>query len=118
VSVTWRAPHSDRRPIATSGRCPNITSERQKEMMSSQKSGESGQNGVPPHRLKQAIAGALLAAFAVGVAGCEREGPMERAGESIDESVEDAQDKMSDVAEEAKEDAREAKEEVEETLKD
>lgn len=40
---------------------------------------------------------ALVAALALGLAGCEKEGPMERAGEKLD----DATEKVKDAAEEA-----------------
>lgn len=39
----------------------------------------------------------LIAALTVGLAGCEKEGPMERAGEKLD----DATEEVKDAAEEA-----------------
>lgn len=35
-----------------------------------------------------------------GLAGCEREGPFERAGEDVDEVVDDAGDEMEEVGDE------------------
>lgn len=37
-----------------------------------------------------------------GLAACEKEGPMERAGENIDQSVERAGEKIEDAGDEAK----------------
>jgi hypothetical protein len=38
----------------------------------------------------------------VAIAGCEKDGPMERAGESIDNATEDAGDALDDVADDIK----------------
>ncbi|MFT6098883.1 MAG: hypothetical protein ACJAYF_001426 [Arenicella sp.] len=38
----------------------------------------------------------------VAIAGCEKDGPMERAGESIDNAPEDAGDALDDVADDIK----------------
>lgn len=38
------------------------------------------------------ILGALCAALLLGLAACEREGPAERAGESIDRAAKDVRD--------------------------
>jgi hypothetical protein len=46
--------------------------------------------------------------------GCEREGPMERAGEQIDESVAEAGEKVDDAAENAGEKLEEAGKEIRE----
>ncbi len=45
---------------------------------------------------------ALLAALMFGfvLVGCEEEGPMERAGESVDEAVEEAGDNIEEAGEE------------------
>jgi hypothetical protein len=56
------------------------------------------------------IAAAIVLSFAVaGLTACEKKGPAERAGESIDnaakkvgEKIEDAGDKIKDAAEDAK----------------
>lgn len=60
---------------------------------------------------------ALLAAMAV--AGCEDQGPVERAGEEIDEAVEDVRaggetmgNKVDDAVDEAREGVEDAAEEV------
>jgi len=39
----------------------------------------------------------LISLFSLGLVACEREGPMERAGESIDEAVEDTGDAIEDA---------------------
>ncbi len=39
----------------------------------------------------------LISLFSLGLVACEREGPMERAGESIDETVEEAGDEIDDA---------------------
>lgn len=41
------------------------------------------------------IATAVL--LTAGLAGCEQEGPMERAGEELDQSIEQARERMSDA---------------------
>jgi hypothetical protein len=40
------------------------------------------------------IIGILCAALLLGLAACEREGPAERAGESIDRAAKDARDAL------------------------
>lgn len=40
--------------------------------------------------------------LSAGLAACEKEGPMERAGENIDQSVERAGEKIEDAGDEAK----------------
>jgi len=60
----------------------------------------------------------LVALFALGgVFGCEREGPAERAGEKIDETMEKAQEKTEEAVEEAGEALEKAGEEVKESTK-
>jgi hypothetical protein len=39
----------------------------------------------------------LVSLFSLGLVACEREGPMERAGESIDEAVEETGDAIDDA---------------------
>lgn len=63
-----------------------------------------------------ALASAVLMA---GVSGCEREGPLERAGEEVDEAVdtvrngeESASDQLDDAADEVREGANDAADEV------
>jgi len=46
--------------------------------------------------LSASMAALLLGA---GLAGCEREGPLERAGEEADETVEDVRQGLDDTAE-------------------
>jgi hypothetical protein len=62
------------------------------------------------------IATSLLAALLL--AGCEREGPMERAGEQIDESAAEAGEKVDEAAENAGEKLEEAGEEIREKADD
>ncbi len=50
-------------------------------------------------KLKHLLIALMLAAAATLVA-CEKEGPMEKAGESIDEAAEDVKDAAEDAAEE------------------
>jgi hypothetical protein len=47
--------------------------------------------------MKRILFFVLLLAF--GFAGCEREGPAERAGEEIDETMEETGDRMEETAE-------------------
>lgn len=73
---------------------------------------------------KAHFAAALLAAGIVGIglAACEREGPVERAGEEVDEAVdtlknggqESTGNKLDDAVDEARQGAREAGEELKE----
>lgn len=60
-------------------------------------------------KLNSGIAAAIIALAIAGLAGCEREGPMERAGEKIDNAAEEAGDKIEDAGdkmEDAADDAR------------
>jgi hyperosmotically inducible protein len=50
----------------------------------------------------------LILVFALGLLGCEQEGPAERAGQSIDRTAEKAGDKMEEAKEAASEKAEEA----------
>jgi hypothetical protein len=66
-------------------------------------------------------AAALAAAFSLGLAACEKEGTVERAGEEVDEAVdtmkhgeESTATKVDDTVDEMREGAREAKEEAKE----
>ena len=45
---------------------------------------------------------ALIAALSLGLAGCEKEGPMERAGEKLDEAAEEVKDAAEEAADEIK----------------
>ncbi len=44
-------------------------------------------------------AGMLATAVTFGVAGCEEKGPMEKAGERMDDALEDAGDAIEDAGE-------------------
>lgn len=46
------------------------------------------------------------------LAACEEKGPMEEAGEKIDESVENVKDKAEDAADEVEEGVEEVKDEI------
>ena len=49
-------------------------------------------------RLNETIACALfVTALSIALPGCERQGPLEEAGESIDDAVEDAGDAIEDA---------------------
>jgi predicted small lipoprotein YifL len=52
----------------------------------------------------------LLTAMSVGMAGCEKKGPLEEAGEAIDERIEDAREELEDAAGEVEQAAEEARE--------
>ena len=56
----------------------------------------------------------LMGAFAVGISGCEDEGPAEEAGETVDEAFEETGDTMEEAAESAEDAAEEAGDELEE----
>lgn len=65
------------------------------------------------------FAGMLSAALLTGLAGCEREGPLERAGEEVDEAVdtirngeESTSNKVDDAVDEMREGANDAADEV------
>ena len=51
---------------------------------------------------------ALMAMLAGGIAGCEDEGPMEEAGESMDQAAENAGDSVEEMGEDIQESAEEA----------
>ncbi len=65
------------------------------------------------------FAGMLSAALLAGLAGCEREGPLERAGEEVDEAVdtmrngeESTSNKVDDAADEMRDGVNDAADEV------
>jgi hypothetical protein len=60
-------------------------------------------------KLKSGIAVAIAALALAGLAGCEREGPMEEAGEAIDNAAEKTGDKIEDVGDKIEDKARDAK---------
>lgn len=60
----------------------------------------------------------LLSSFFM-VAGCaEQEGPAERAGEKIDESIQNSKDTLSDAVESAAETIEDAGDDIEESAED
>jgi hypothetical protein len=65
-------------------------------------------------RLKKLLTIMVLLLFVSAVTACESEGPAEKAGEKIDETVEKTTDKAEEAAEAIKEKAEEAKEAVKE----
>lgn len=58
--------------------------------------------------MKQRIAWCTLLAFffALGLSGCEREGPMERAGEKVDRGVEKTGDSLEKAGDRARDSTR------------
>ena len=60
--------------------------------------------------LKKLVACILFALFIAGISGCG-EGPMERAGKTVDEAVEDAGEAVEDAAEKVEDAIEEKKEE-------
>ena len=63
---------------------------------------------------------AILAALSVTVAlsGCKEKGPMEKAGEKIDQAVEDTSDAAEDAMDDAKDAADDAGDEMEDAADD
>ena len=59
----------------------------------------------------------LIGLAGFGIASCEREGPVERAGEEVDEAMEETGDAVKEAAEETEEAIEEAKDKVEEEVK-
>jgi predicted small lipoprotein YifL len=64
--------------------------------------------------LSPSILAVAIAATLFVLAGCEKEGPAERAGENIDEAVEDMQQSAESTGDKIKESLEEAGDEVEE----
>lgn len=69
--------------------------------------------------MKKLIVPVLMGITAFGILGCEKKGPMERAGEEIDEAVdtikhgeESTKNKADDAIDELRKGAEEAKKEV------
>ena len=56
----------------------------------------------------------LVGLFAIGVVGCENEGPMEEAGEELDETYEEGKEETAEAMEEMKEGMEETKEKMQE----
>lgn len=64
-------------------------------------------------RFTRTVITALALGFLLGLAGCEEEGPAEKAGERIDEAAEKAGDEMEEAGDEIEEAAEKAEEEME-----
>jgi len=67
--------------------------------------------------LRRLVVLLVAAAFMFPLAACEKEGPAEKAGEEIDETVEKAGEKMEEAGEEVTQEVEEAKEEVRESTR-
>ena len=65
-------------------------------------------------KLSQSTALLATAILVFTLAGCEKEGPAEQAGEQIDEAVETMQDKADDAGDKAMDKLEEAGDEIEE----
>lgn len=59
---------------------------------------------------------AFIFASLVGVSGCESDGPMENAGEEIDDAVEDVQDSTEDAVDEIGDAAENTADEIEDEV--
>lgn len=66
--------------------------------------------------LSPVLTAAFILSLALLLAACEQEGPMERAGEEIDEAVAEVDDSAEDAVEEIGDSAEEAADEVEEEI--
>ena len=65
-------------------------------------------------KLSQSIALLATGILVFTLAGCEKEGPAEQAGEQIDEAVETMQDKADDAGDKAMDELEEAGDKIEE----
>ena len=63
--------------------------------------------------LRSATIALFLGAMSFGIAGCEKQGPLEEAAEAIEEGVEDVGDEVEDAAEEVEEAAEDVRDAVE-----
>ena len=63
--------------------------------------------------LRSATIALFLGAMSFGIAGCEKKGPLEEAGEAIEEGVEEVGDDLEDAAEEVEEAAEDVRDAVE-----
>jgi hypothetical protein len=75
--------------------------------------GSEGRRALHKRLIVLLIGGALM----FMPVACEQEGPAEKAGEKIDETVEEAGEKMEEAGEEVSEEVEEAKEEVQESTR-
>ena len=68
--------------------------------------------------LKCLVSVLAVLVFVVGVSGCQKqEGPMEKAGKKVDESVESTKDAMKKAGQQTKEAVKNAAEKVEDKTK-
>jgi len=58
-------------------------------------------------RIVKSLGLALILASLIALAGCEPDGPMENAGEEIDDAVEDVQDTTEDAVDEVEDEVDE-----------
>jgi hypothetical protein len=71
--------------------------------------------------MKYRIVGLMVMGMLLGLAGCEKEGPAERAGKQIDETAEQAKESMQNAEKDVKEaagDVADAAKEAEQEVKD
>lgn len=76
--------------------------------------------------IRQLTLAAFIASLSLGFAGCEKEGPAERAGEKVDHAVdtiknggeEPASDKLEDAANNVQDAAAQATEDAKEAVQD
>lgn len=59
------------------------------------------------------LVAALLGLGALTLSGCEQEGPMEQAGEQVDDAIDEAQDAAEDARDEVQDAVENARESVE-----
>ena len=62
---------------------------------------------------KTLVIGLTVTFLGIAVAACEKEGPAEKAGEKIDQTMEDAKDKASEMGDKVKDAVEEAGDKVE-----
>lgn len=60
------------------------------------------------HSAIKAIGTALLLCLSLAISGCDQDGPMENAGEEIDDAVEEAGDSAEEAADEVEEEIDDA----------
>jgi len=62
--------------------------------------------------LKFCKIGSVLCLLILGLVACEKEGPMEKAGEKADEAIQQTQQNIDEAKEDVKENAKDAKDAV------
>ncbi len=55
------------------------------------------------NRIMKQLLGAVCIAFVISIAGCEQEGPAEKAGKEIDQAAEKAGDELEEAGEDIEE---------------